>query len=113
MTIVDVPADRTGEHAGQPWLDTSFPVFTVQVRERQGWCQLAEPQRDALVACMMLAAFIWKHEPDIPLRRLQAQAEDAVRRLMEGARQVTIGDCPHRILRTDLFLDIPLHGLQG
>jgi hypothetical protein len=106
---VDVPANPAGEHAGQPWLETSFPVFTVQVLERQGWRQLTEPQREAQAACMMLAAFIWTQAPDIPVLRLQAQVEDALRRLEEGARKVTLGDCPHRVVRTDLFLDLPLN----
>ena len=57
---------------------------------------------------MMLAAFIWKQAPDIPLRLLQSQVEDALRCLNEGAREVTIGECPHRVVRTDLFLDVPL-----
>lgn len=106
---MDVPADDAGEHAGQPWLETSFPVFTAQVREEQGWRQLTEPQRQAHDACMMLAAFIWTQAPDIPLLRLQAQVEDALRRLNEGAREAMIGECPHRVVRTDLFLDMPLN----
>jgi Family of unknown function (DUF5954) len=108
--IVDVPADGDGEHAAPPWLEASFPVFTAQVREKQGWCQLTEPQREPHTACMLLAAVIWRQSPGIALLRLQAQVEDALRRLDEGAREVTIGDRPHRVVRTDLFLDVPLNG---
>ena len=112
MTIVDVPDDGNGRRGEQPWLDTSFPVFTVHVRQGPQWRQLAEPQRDARTACMMLAAFIWKNGPDTPLLQLQKQVEDTVRRLAEGAREVTIADGRHRVVRTDLFLDIPLDGLS-
>jgi hypothetical protein len=104
-------ADGTTVCDGQLRLDTSFPVFSAVVNTGDAWECIGEPQRDVYAACMLLAAAIWKREPGICLAELQAQVENAVRALGNGARKAVIRDDMHRVERTDLIIDIPIRSL--
>jgi hypothetical protein len=103
-------ADGVTVRGGQVRLDTTFAIFTPVVTTENGWDYVAAPQRDPRAACMLLAAALWKQDPGICLPALQAQVENAVRELGNGAGSVSIGDDRHRVGRTDLVIGIPLGG---
>jgi hypothetical protein len=96
---------------GQLRLDTTFAIFTPMVTTANGWDYVAAPQRDPRVACMLLAAAVWKQNPVICLATLESKVENAVRDLVNGAQEITIGDDAHRVWRTDIVIGIPLRSL--
>jgi hypothetical protein len=55
---------------------------------------------------MMLAAYILTRHPDVQVS--PQQVEDAVRHLAVGAQRTRIGDHPHTVCRTDLYIDVEL-----
>jgi hypothetical protein len=95
---------------GLPWLKTNFPLFSAQVLEADGWRSLGEVQRAPEVACLLLADYIRGKRPDAPAS--QDDVGSAIRRLKDGAREVAIGDHPHRIMRTDVYFDMPLQVIR-
>jgi hypothetical protein len=106
-------ADGITVRDGRLRLDILFPLFSATVSTENGWELVGEPQRDPRRACMLLAAAVWKRDPGVRLTELQAQVENAVSALRNGARKAAIFDHRHRVERTDLVVDIPIRSLSG
>jgi hypothetical protein len=62
------------------------------------WVRIAEPQRDAVAACMSITAHIHLLQ-NRPLGELDAHAASAIRALEEGAVSVAVIDDLHRVDR--------------
>jgi hypothetical protein len=73
-------------------------VFAPMAFDGLGWMRIARPQQDARAACMSITAHIHLLE-GLPLRELDARAEDAVRELEDGAVSVAVIDDAHRVDR--------------
>jgi hypothetical protein len=69
--------------------------------EGLGWVAIRVPQSAARAACLSVTAHIHLLNPRLPLRDLDAHAEDAIRALEDGARSVTVIDELHRVDRAD------------
>ncbi len=104
-------ADGVTVRDGQIRLDATFPIFTPMVITANGWDYAAAPQRNPRAACMLVAAALWKQDPGTCLARLEAQVENVVRELENGARNVAIGNDMHRVGRTDIVIEIRLSSL--
>jgi hypothetical protein len=69
-----------------------------------GWVRIAAPQGAARAACLAVTAYIHLMQPDVPLRKLDAEAEAAIRALEDGAASVNVIDECHRVDRCCSFL---------
>jgi len=68
--------------------------------DRLGWVRITAPQPGARAACLSVTAHIHLMQPGIPLRELDAQTENAIRALEDGADTVTVVNELHRVDRT-------------
>ena len=75
-----------------------WSVFAPMAYDGVGWVRIAGPQHDPRAACMSVTAHIHLLK-GIPLRELDARAEDAVRELEDGAVSVAVIDDTHRVDR--------------
>lgn len=66
-----------------------------------GWEPVTSPQPTARAACLKVTALIHLLRPCVPLRELDARAEEAIRALEAGAVSVTVIDNRHRVDRAD------------
>jgi hypothetical protein len=66
-----------------------------------GWVPITGPQAAPRAACLSVTARIHLLNPDLPLRDLDARAQDAIDALEGGARSVTVIDEFHRVDRAD------------
>ena len=64
-----------------------------------GWEPVTSPQPTARAACLKVAALIHLLRPCVPLRELDALAEEAIRALEDGAIRVTVINDRHRVDR--------------
>lgn len=64
-----------------------------------GWVRITVPQSGARAACLSVAAHIHLMQPRVPLRELDAQAENAIRAPEDGADTVTVVNEFHRVDR--------------
>ncbi len=93
---------------------TTFTVYTVMVKEEQGWRQLVAPALRPERACQALAELIRSDIPlDQPSDEDQRYAEDALRLCEQDNYELTIGDRRHRLVRADLVISIGADGPEG
>jgi hypothetical protein len=64
-----------------------------------GWVRITAPQAAARAACLAVTAYMHLMRPDVPLRHLDAQAEQAIRALEDGAASANVIDENHRVDR--------------
>jgi len=64
-----------------------------------GWVRICAPQPGPRAACLAVTAYIHLMSPAVPLRDLDARAEEAIRALEDGAGSVTVIDDQHRVDR--------------
>ena len=100
MQLTAYDAGRVAERATRPYGEWS--VYAPMAYDGVGLVRIAGPQRDPRDACMSVSAYI--HLLDgLPLRELDARAEDAVRELEGGAATVAVIDDSHRVDRIILL----------
>jgi hypothetical protein len=97
------PPSSSGSDDGPA--DTALPAgpsaFVPLVRnDLLGWIPITTPQPGARAACLAVAAHIHLLNPALPLRALDAIAQDAIGALEDGADSVTVIDELHRVDRT-------------
>jgi hypothetical protein len=100
MTVMQRPADPAGD--GSP-ADEEVPVglaafIPLAFTDGLGWVPITAPQTAARTACLNATAHIHLFNPALPLRDLDARAQDAITALENGAASVTI-DEHHRVDR--------------
>jgi len=66
-----------------------------------GWVPITGPQAAPRAACLSVTARIHLLNPDLPLRDLDARAQESIDALEAGARSVTVIDEFHRVDRAD------------
>jgi hypothetical protein len=106
------------EEEGKPHFYASWPVYTPEERCGSRWFPVAEQQRSAWTACMIVAAGIWKGRPEMSVDALEEQVAAAVRRLeaangLESQDRIAmLCDDEHRVVRTILVIDLALDQFQ-
>ena len=66
-----------------------------------GWVPITGPQTAPRAACLSVTARIHLLNPGLPLRDLDARAQESIEALESGARSVTVIDEFHRVDRAD------------
>jgi len=87
-------APGSGRHAAA-WAE----FVPLAFNDCLGWVRITAPQPGARAACLSVAAHIHLMQPRIPLRELDAQTENAIRALEDGADTVTVVNEFHRVDR--------------
>jgi len=97
LWLVHLPGDPRRQPAGGSWA-----TFTPLVFDGLAWSRITAPQQDARAACLLFTAHIHLFRPEVPLRDLDAKAENAIGELENGAATVMVIDDLHRVDRNDL-----------
>jgi hypothetical protein len=100
MKLAGDPVDHANLGDGET-PDCRAAFIPMTFAEGLGWIAIRAPQPTARSACLSITAHIHLMNPLLPLRDLDARAQDAIRALEDGAGSVTVIDEHHRVDRTD------------
>jgi hypothetical protein len=93
-----VPGDASGGAEVPAHLAAFIPMAFI---DGLGWVPITGPQAAPRAACLSVTARIHLLNPGLPLRDLDARAQESIDALEAGARSVTVIDEFHRVDRAD------------
>jgi hypothetical protein len=100
MSVMQPPADPARDESPGNEKAPARPAAFIPLAfaDGLGWIPVSVPQAAARAACLNATAHIHLFNPGLPLRDLDARAEEAISALENGAVSVTINES-HRVDR--------------
>jgi hypothetical protein len=99
MPPLDGPAH--GDVSGGVEVPAHLAFIPMAFVDGLGWVPITGPQAAPRAACLSVTARIHLLNPGLPLRDLDARAQESIEALESGARSVTVIDEFHRVDRAD------------
>jgi hypothetical protein len=110
-SLEDWPSFELTEEDGELFVHAKWVTYTPGVLVGMDWRASAEPQRDALDACLIAVMQHKKAHPGDSLEFLRQEIEVAVRRLEAGEQCVYLCDGVHQVSRANFYIDLTLDEL--